>query len=119
MSVTVSKQEVQMIVDQAKNRVIERLITKNDVQGAVDHARDRVFNYVQIMEQQRTRITTLQYEQLLRRSIALENRMGSLENEFRALNHNLAQLLSQQNELVTRTRRLTPGSESFTVFQTT
>lgn len=118
MSVAVTKHEVQSMIDQARHRLIERMVTKYEVRGAVDNARDKLFAYIYDLEQQRTRLNAVQHEQQWRKLVLLENRMRSLESELVTLNQQLAALLSRQNEIVGHTRRLTVnGNDSIAILQ--
>jgi hypothetical protein len=82
MTVTVTKREAQAMIDQARNRIIERMLDRYDVQGAVDNARDRIIAAFYDLEQQRTRINAVQHEQTSRRLTTMDNRMRALEAEI-------------------------------------
>lgn len=118
MSVTVTKHDIQSMIDQARNRIMERMATKYEVRGAADNARDKLYAYFYDLEQQRTRMNVVQHEQQWRKLVSLENRMRSIEGELSTLNQQLNQLLSGQNEIVGHTRRLsTTGSDSIAILQ--
>ena len=46
---TMTRQDLLSVTEVAKNKIIERLVTKYDVQAACDNARDRVLNSIQSM----------------------------------------------------------------------
>jgi len=106
------------MIDQARNRIMERMVSKYEVRGAVDNARDRLFSYIYEVEQQQMRAAIVRHEQLWRKVVTMENRMRSLEAEVSALNQNLSQLLSRQAEIAGHTRRIsTNGTDSIAILQ--
>ena len=106
------------MIDQARSRLMERMVTKYEVRGAVDNARDKLIGYFYDLEQQRTRINAVQHEQQWRKLLLLENRMRTLEGELVMLNQQLGLLLSRQNEIAGHTRRLTNnGNDSIAILQ--
>lgn len=118
MSVAITRQETQTIVDQARNRIMERMVNRYEIQGAVDHARDRVVAHMYDLEQQRTRINAVQYEKQWQKMVALDNRMRSIEGELATLNQHLTTLLTRQNEIAGYTRRLSSvGNGSIAIIQ--
>lgn len=106
------------MIDQARNRIMERMVSKYEVRGAVDNARDRLYSYIYELEQQQMRGAIVRHEQQWRKMLSLENRMRSIEAELTTLNQNLAQLLSRQNEIAGHTRRISStGSDSIAILQ--
>lgn len=118
MTVTVTKREAQAMIDQARNRIIERMLDRYDVQGAVDNARDRIIAAFYDLEQQRTRINAVQHEQTSRRLTTMDNRMRALEAEITVLTQMLSQSLNRQTQIADQTRRLTSnGNDSIAILQ--
>lgn len=118
MSVALTRQEAQTMIEQARNRIMERMVTRYEVQGAVDHARDRMVAHMYDLEQQRTRLNAVQHEKQWQKMAAIDNRLRSIEGELATLNQQLTLILSRQNELAGYTRRLsTAGSGSMAIIQ--
>lgn len=86
---TMSKQDFVAVTETAKNKIIERLVTKYDVQAAADSARDRILAAIQTLHaenQTMMRSNNAQSDQLSRRINALEAQIASLQQEIRAFN---------------------------------
>lgn len=86
--VTATKQDVQAIVDGARNRILGNMVTRQDLQAASDGARDRVLAFAQYLQQQNQQImrqSAVQHTQLTKRLIGTEARLISLENELKTL----------------------------------
>lgn len=75
-----TRQDVQTIVDAAKNRVLERIATKQDVQILTDCVKTLL--NVQQQNQQLLRQAEGQRIQLINRAAALEARLAQLEREL-------------------------------------
>jgi phage shock protein A len=89
MSDAITKRDFTVLTENAKNRIIERLVTKYDVQAAADSARDRILSAIQTLHtenQAMIRQANAQRDQLWRRITALENQIGNLQAEIRILN---------------------------------
>lgn len=102
--VSLTKQDIQGVIDSARNRILERVATRQDIQSACDASRDRVLTYVHDVQQQQyqlSRQTNIQVNQLVRRMAAMESRLLTLEselhNEMRAI-HGLLQRVMETNE---------------------
>lgn len=94
---TVSKQDFVNVTETAKDKIIERLVTKYDVQAAADSARDRILAEIQSLHtenQAMMRSNNAGHDQLTRRLAALEAQVSELQQEIGALN----QFLEQQAE---------------------
>lgn len=92
MSDAITKRDFTVLTENAKNRIIERLVTKYDVQAAADSARDRILSAIQTLhtENQATiRQANAQRDQLWRRISALENQIANLQTEIRTLNQTI------------------------------
>lgn len=98
MQPPLTRQEVQTIVDNARNRIFERMVTRRDIQLVGEGARDRVLGVMQSMHQQD--------QQLIRHAIAhvdaqtqtsamLQARLAALEQELRQLRMALTQVTAQ------------------------
>lgn len=99
MQATMTRQDLQSAIEYAKNRIVERLVSKSEVQAACDHARDRIIGSVYDMYQQQiqsTRQSNLLINQHTRRSSVLETRISSLEQEIRSLKQLLIRMVDEQ-----------------------
>jgi hypothetical protein len=94
----VSRQDVQNIVEIARNRMMERMVTKQDLIAISDMTKTLLALHQQT--QQLIRQGDYQRSQLSRRVVALEARTISLENEIRALSVLTSRLVDQQSPLV-------------------
>jgi hypothetical protein len=85
----VTKQEVQNLVDNARKQITEKVINKQDVQMLSEAARDRVMNYtrdlLQVYQQNMLRRLEFYHIQSTRRIANLESRMMTLEQEIKAM----------------------------------
>ncbi len=98
--ISLTKQDIQNVIDSAKNRILERVATRQDIQAACDSTRDRVLTYIHDVQQQQyqlSRQTNTQTVQLARRMTAMENRLVTIESELRAM-HALLQRVAETNE---------------------
>lgn len=96
--ISLSKQDVQSVIDSAKNRILERVATRQDIQVACDATRDRVLNYIHDVQQQQyqlTRQTSVQVNQMMRRMAALENRLMTLETDLHTELRNITMMLQR------------------------
>lgn len=94
---TMSKQDFVNVTETAKDKIIERLVTKYDVQAVADSARDRILAAIQTLHaenQAMMRTNNAGRDQLVRRISALEAQLASLQEEIRVMN----QFLEQQND---------------------
>lgn len=85
---TMTKQDLMAVTESAKNRIIERLVTKYDVQLVCDGARDRILAVMQGMHLENQAImrqANANQDQNWRRTAALENQVNALQQEIRAL----------------------------------
>ena len=78
-----TRQDVQNIVDVARNRIEQRTVAKQDIINLTDSLRQLIGLHQQ--SQQMIKQSEYQRLQLTRRAAALEARMSSLENEIRTL----------------------------------
>lgn len=78
-----SRQDVQNIVDVARNRIEQRTVAKQDLLNLTDTLRQLIALHQQ--SQQMIKASEYQRLQLTRRSAAVEARMSNLENELRTL----------------------------------
>lgn len=111
MQVTMNRQDLQSTVDAAKNRIIERLVSKSEIQGACDNARDRIIAFSNTLHQQHQQFLRHSIglsDQQLRRTVAVESRMVSMEQEMKSLKQILFALMEEQRQLNTALAAL-PG----------
>jgi hypothetical protein len=94
----ITKQDVQNLLDTHRNVLIQRLGSKQDMQIMTDQARDRV---LVLLQQQIQLIRQMNYQsiQMYRRVVALETRLATLEHELKAsrqLTKHVAENMPQQ-----------------------
>ena len=93
-----SKQDIQNVVENAKNRIMERMASRQEIQIINDSARDRVMTYMQTLLQahqnQLFNRENIHYTQTQRRIGNLEQRIASLDGEIRLLRRTIEQLAS-------------------------
>lgn len=95
---TMTKQDLLVVTEVAKNKIIERLVTKYDVQVACDNARDKILSNLQAMQlenQGLIRQINAQKDQSWRKITGIENQLVSLQQEVRALRQMVAKLLEE------------------------
>lgn len=78
-----SRQDVQNIVDNARNRIMERTVTRQDLIAISDMTRSLIALHQQ--SQQMLKQSEYQRSQLSRRLVAIEARMIAFENQMQAL----------------------------------
>ena len=83
MGPAATRQDVQNIVDVARNRIEQRTVAKQDIVNLTDTLKQLIGLHQQ--SQQMIKQSEYQRLQLTRRSAAVEARMTSLENEIRTL----------------------------------
>lgn len=96
---TMTRQDLQTVTEVAKNKIIERLVTKYDVQAACDNARDRILGSMQAFQlenQALIRQSNASRDQEWRKLVALEGQVMSLQQEIRVLH----QMLSKVSEKI-------------------
>lgn len=99
--ISLTKQDMQNVIEAAKNRILERVATRQDIQTACDASRDRVLTYVHDVQQQQyqlTRQTNVQTLQMGKRLANLETRISSLEGELKAVRGLLSRLVEIAEE---------------------
>jgi hypothetical protein len=77
----VTRQDVQNIIETARNRIMERMVTRQDI--SVLNETIRQLANIQQQNQQLLKQSEYQRLQLNRRAVALEARLATLENETR------------------------------------
>ncbi|GAC1390509.1 MAG: hypothetical protein NVSMB46_00360 [Candidatus Saccharimonadales bacterium] len=90
----VTKQEILNLLDTTKNRICERMATHQDMQIL----QDSVKNMYTINQQNTQLLRQSEYQrtQLVRRSVALESRLVTLEQELRGIKQMLSRFLDHQ-----------------------
>ena len=108
MIVTMSRQDLQGVVDYAKNRIIERLVTKGDIQYIVGSAFDRVIGDLEDVRKanlpyikQNLAIT----DQLWHRVQSVDSRLAGLEQSIRELTQVLNRVQGQQTRTASTIQR--------------
>ena len=92
---TMTRQDLLTVTEVAKNKIIERLVTKYDVQAACDNARDRIISSVQSMHlenQALIRQINAQKDQSWRKITALEGQIVALTQEIRGMKQMLGRI---------------------------
>ncbi len=103
MLAAMTRQDLMSVTQDARNKIIERLVTKYDVQTAADSARDRILstiNALHLENQAQIRQSNAQKDQIWRKILALESQMIALQQEIKSMNQTLARLYG----VVPRTR---------------
>ncbi len=93
---TMTRQDLLNVTEIAKDKIIERLVTKYDVQVACDNARDRILSSVQSMNMENQgmiRHINAQKDQSWRKIVALESQIAGLQQEIRAMRFTLNRFL--------------------------
>lgn len=93
-----TRQDIQNIVEVARNRIMERVVTKQDV--AVLSEAIRNLTNMQQQCQQILKQGDYQRSQLSRRTVALEAHMATLENELKTVQYMLARLSEQRPQQI-------------------
>jgi hypothetical protein len=88
--VTLTKQDVQSVIDNARNRLLNSVASRQDIQ-ALQETIKMLTNTLQ-QSQQLLRQGEYQRVQLVRRAVAMESRMVQLESELRSLRTAMIQL---------------------------
>lgn len=102
---TISRQDFVNVTEGAKNKIIERLVTKYDVQAAADSARDKILSAVQTLHvdnQTALRQSNAQRDQTWRKITALESQVVALRHEIQAMHITLSKIsekLGDTNEV--------------------
>ena len=100
MQPTMSRQDFMSVTVDARNKIIERLVTKYDVQVAADTARDRILNDLNAMNlenQALMRQANAHSDQLWRKTAALEAQMAGLQQEVLKLTATINKLYELQS----------------------
>lgn len=90
----VTRQDVQNIVEISRNRLLERVATRQDITVLTDTIRN--LNNLHMQSQQLLKSSEYQRLQLTRRAVALEARLGQLENDLRTINSNMIKMMEQK-----------------------
>lgn len=93
-----SKQDVQSVVDNAKNQMLQRVVTKQDIQVQNDLLKVVIVNLQQC--QQIVRQSEYQRVQMTRNISALEGRTMQMDQELRQLRATLDRLIEHQPERI-------------------
>ena len=93
-----SKQDIQNLLDQTKNRITEKMASRQDVQCLQDLVRSLVATNQQT--QQLLRQGEMQRAQLVRRTVALEARIIQLDQQLRYLQQTILRLVDSKPEQI-------------------
>jgi ADP-heptose:LPS heptosyltransferase len=96
-----TRQDVNQMIDAAKNNILQRLPDRNDLSVATNTVRERLLaQIIESSHQQQAMInrSNAQRTQLVQRAIALEQKMISLERNIQNLTQLLQRLTAQQEQ---------------------
>lgn len=96
-----TRQDLMAVTQDARNKIIERLVTKYDVQASADNARDRIIstmNALHLENQAQIRQSNAQKDQIWRKMVSMEAQMITLQQELR----NMSQALNRLNGSVNK-----------------
>jgi ribosomal 50S subunit-associated protein YjgA (DUF615 family) len=95
----VTRQDVQAIIDAARNTILQKAATRQDVQTIADNTRDRT---MAVIQQQIQTIRQMNYQniQMFRRVVALESRMATLEHELKAAHQLVVRLVENMPQQI-------------------
>lgn len=94
-----TRQDIQGVVDYAKNSILQRVMSKGEFQSVAEQVRDRILseiNSIHQENQQMLRASSQSRETLIRKTTAMESRMASLEQEFKVLQQMIGRIFEQQ-----------------------
>jgi uncharacterized protein YceH (UPF0502 family) len=101
---SITRQDMQTMLDQACRRMQDQLATRQDVQRSADNARDRMISYMHdfMQQNQQQLIRNMDDRTRMYKAIIanLESRMQSLEQEVRASRQLLSQMARKQKNIV-------------------
>jgi hypothetical protein len=121
-----TRQDVNQMIEAAKNNLLQRLPDRNDLSVATNNVRERLL--AQMIESSSHQQNILnrsnaQRTQLLQRAIALEQRMVSLERDIQTLTTLLQRITTQQeqfsNQLRSRPSNVVPNAEQGATYEQT
>lgn len=92
--VPITRQDLQSVIDNARSRLQERMVTQQDLRVLQDAVRVLTSNLQQ--SQQLLRQDEYQRVQLVRKTVAVETRMGQLEHELQNMRRAIMQLAQNQ-----------------------
>lgn len=97
-----TKQDVQSVVDNAKNQMLQRTVTRQDLQTQNDVLKALLTSVQQ--NQQLLRQSEYQRTQMLRRAVALESRIIQLDQELRnvrlSIENSMDRLIERQPQRI-------------------
>lgn len=103
-----TRQEIQGVVDYAKNSILQRLITKGEFQSLAEQVRDRILNEINTLHQENQmmlRQSANSREILFRKTAAMEARVASMEQEFKILQQMIAKMFEQNIRTINTLQR--------------
>lgn len=101
MNSTMTRQDLLAVTEIAKNKIIERLVTKFDVQAAADSAKDQIVSNLQAMHlenQTLIRQANAGHDQTWRKINEIEAQINAIQNEVRALSRHISRLVGPSAE---------------------
>lgn len=107
MGPAVNRQDVQNIVEVARNRIMSNMVTKQDISAITDSI--RTLNNLQTQSMQLLKQSEYQQSQLSRRVVALEARLINLEAELRNTHQTMTRVVDQPQRIVVPAQPNTEG----------
>jgi hypothetical protein len=101
MATPLTRQDLLAITDGAKNKILERLVTKYDITGATDNARDRILNTLNafhVENQALLRQAQNHNGQMWQRVANLEAQIAATRQELRMLIQTVNSLYNLQSQ---------------------
>ncbi len=96
---TLTRQDIQSVVDNAKNQILQRSLTRQDIQSQNDILKLMFSNLQQCL--QIARQSEYQRVQMMRQIVALEGRLAQMDQELRLLRASTDKIVELQPERVT------------------
>lgn len=93
-----TKQDLQNIVDNAKNRVLERVVTRQDLQCQTDLIKVMYANLQQAL--QLSRQSEFQRAQMARQIVGLESKLTQMDQELRQVRAITQKIIDNQPERI-------------------
>lgn len=99
-----SKQEAQNLINNAKNQILSGTASRQDVQTVTENSRDRVIGYMHdfLTQNQQQFFRELQFrnQQYKDRLTAMEHHINSIEQEFRSMRQQIDKMAGNQPQRV-------------------
>lgn len=101
MQAAITRQDMQSVLEDAKNRIMARIVTRQDVLVSVETLRNRLatqMNDIHQQDLQLSRRLVFQANQTHRRALTIEARLSMIENELKNITNTLGKLENLQSQ---------------------